>query len=54
VPVALIVVAVLGRPAMMSAVVGLAEAVVGIGVCALLFRRALRRLQREDLLTRWR
>jgi len=54
VPVALVVVALFGRPAMTSPLVGLAEAVAGVGVCALLFRRALGRLRREDLLTRWR
>jgi ABC-2 type transport system permease protein len=54
VPVALVFVALFGRPAMMSPLAGLAGAGVGIGACALLFGRALRRLRREDLLTRWR
>jgi ABC-2 type transport system permease protein len=54
VPIALVVVAVLGRPAMMSPLAGLAGTVAGVGVCALLFRRALGRLRREELLTRWR
>jgi ABC-2 type transport system permease protein len=54
VPAALLLAAGFGRPAMMSPLAGLAGTVVGVGLCALLFRRALRRLRREELLTRWR
>jgi ABC-2 type transport system permease protein len=54
VPVALVVAALFGRPAMASPLAGLAGTVVGLGACALLFRKALLRLRREELLTRWR
>lgn len=54
VPVSLIVVIVLGRPAMASPVVGLGSAAVA-GLLALgLFRVNTRRFQREEILTRWR
>ena len=54
VPAALVLAALFGRPAMVSPLAGLAGMVIGVGICALLFRRALRRLRREELLTRWR
>lgn len=54
VPVTLLVVAVLGRPAMMSPLVGLGGGVIVLGIAALLFRRALTRIRREELLTGWR
>ena len=54
VPVSLIVVAVLGRPAMARPLVGLGGAL-SIGLLALLlFRANARRFQREEILTRWR
>ncbi len=54
VPVGLVLVVVLGRPAMASPLVGLAGALV-VGVAALgLFRRNVRRFRREEILTRWR
>ena len=54
VPLTLIVLGLVGRPAMASPPVGLGAGVVVLGGCALLFRRALRQLRRDELLTRWR
>ena len=54
VPLTLIVLGLVGRPAMASAGTGFGAGVVVLGGCALLFRRALSRLRREELLTRWR
>ena len=54
VPVTLVVVAVLGRPAMASPVVGLtAAALLGL-FCVWLFAANLRRFRREEILTKWR
>jgi ABC-2 type transport system permease protein len=54
VPLSLIVVAVIGRPAMMFPLVGLGGTVL-MGVLSLwLFRRNVRRFRREEILTRWR
>jgi len=54
VPITLILLAVLGRPAMIWPWVGFGgTALVSLG-CAGLYRRARRRLQRDELLTRWR
>jgi ABC-2 type transport system permease protein len=54
VPVALIVVALVGRPAMIYPVAGVAvtAALAGLGVA--LFNRNVRRFRREELLTKWR
>jgi ABC-type Na+ efflux pump permease subunit len=54
VPLGLVAVAVVGRPAMASPLVGLLAVVPLAGVIAWLFRRNLRRLRREELLSRWR
>jgi uncharacterized membrane protein YhhN len=54
VPVSLVVIALLGRPAMQAPLAGMVGAIL-LGIAAwLLFRRNLRRFQREELLTRWR
>lgn len=54
VPLSLIVVAVLGRPAMARPLIGLGGAL-GVGLIALLmFRGNTRRFKREEILTRWR
>ncbi len=54
VPFAIVVVALLGRPAMKSPLAGLAGTALALGLAALLFRRAIARLRREELLTSWR
>ncbi len=54
VPVTIVIAAVVGRSAMLSPLVGVGIAVLAVPLCAFFFRRALRRLRREDLLTRWR
>jgi ABC-2 type transport system permease protein len=54
VPATLILLAVLGRPAMVSAWIGIAGFVVVMLICLALYGRALRRLRREELLTSWR
>ncbi len=54
VPIGLVVVALLGRPAMASPAAGLASAA-GLALLALwLYGRNVRRFRREELLTRWR
>jgi ABC-2 type transport system permease protein len=54
VPLSLVVVALLGRPAMASPLVGLVSAAV-LGVVAVwLFNSNVRRFKREELLTKWR
>jgi ABC-type Na+ efflux pump permease subunit len=54
VPITLVVVALLGRPAMASPLVGLGGTVV-LGLLGLwLFRANLRRFRREEILTRWK
>jgi ABC-type Na+ efflux pump permease subunit len=54
VPLTLIVLAVVGRPAMASAVIGLIATALGVLLALGLYRKALRRLRREELLTSWR
>ncbi len=54
VPLTLMMLAVLGRPALIFPWVGVAGSVLVWLACLGLFRRARRRLQREELLTRWR
>jgi len=54
VPLTLIVLGVAGRPAMASPVLGLAATGMGLVICAALFGPAVRKLRREELLTRWR
>ncbi|MGQ0702566.1 MAG: ABC transporter permease, partial [Gemmatimonadales bacterium] len=54
VPLTLILLGLVGRPAMANPAVGLIASGLGLGLCALLFQRAVRRLRREELLTRWR
>ena len=53
-PVGLILVAVVGRPAMASPLVGLGAALGLGGVALLMFRRNVRAFRREEILTRWR
>ena len=54
VPFSLVLVAVVGRPAMLSPVAGMAGAVFLALVAYWLFHRNLRRFRREEILTRWR
>lgn len=54
VPVGLLVVALLGRPAMMFPLLGAGATVLLAAVALLLFRSNVRRFRREELLTRWR
>lgn len=54
VPVSLLVVAMLGRPAMASPVTGLIAAGALFVLSGWLFVRNVRRFRREELLTRWR
>ena len=54
VPVTLMLLALLGRPAMILPWVGVLGTVLVLLACLGLHRRARRRLQREELLTRWR
>jgi ABC-type Na+ efflux pump permease subunit len=54
VPVTLILVALLGRPAMMWPLAGLGGAIVLGGVSYGLFRMNLRRFAREEILTKWK
>ena len=54
VPITLILLALVGRPAMVSGWMGLAgSALVGL-ICYALYWRAVKRLRREELLTNWR
>jgi ABC-2 type transport system permease protein len=54
VPLTLILVALLGRPAMMWPLVGLAGAILLCGLAYGLFRMNLRRFAREEILTKWK
>lgn len=54
IPLTLIVLGLVGRPAMAHPAIGFAATGVGLLGCAVLFGPAVRRLRREELLTRWR
>jgi predicted DNA repair protein MutK len=54
VPVTLILVALLGRPAMMWPLVGLGGAMLLFGLAFGLFRMNLRKFAREEILTKWK
>jgi ABC-2 type transport system permease protein len=54
VPLTLVVLALVGRPAMANAWIGLVATGVILVGCLGLYRKALRRLRREELLTSWR
>ncbi len=54
VPLSLILLGLLGRPAMASPIIGLAGTGIALLLCMGLFRVALRRLRREELLTSWK
>ncbi len=54
VPLCLVIVALIGRPAMMSPVVGLGGTVFLSGLALWLFSRNVRRFRREEILTKWR
>lgn len=54
VPITLVLLALVGRPAMVSVWLGLAGSVVVALICFGLYGRAVRRLRRDELLTNWR
>lgn len=54
VPITLILLALVGRPAMVSGWMGLAGFVLVALICYALYWRAVKRLRREELLTNWR
>ena len=54
VPVCLVLVARIGRPAMMSPVAGVGGAAFLALLAWWLFRRNVRRFKREEILTKWR